>query len=117
MASITQIVNYAATNVPVEWADIINAATFAETLTDDTIRVFDSVKPVYTKVARVKMFAHGAVNNQVWSSNLYGGAVAIDELITTSKKIEIVKGSRKMLIVLTWHPNAGYSVKIAVYNK
>lgn len=117
MATITQIVNYAAANVPAEWAAIINAATFEETLTGDTIRVFDSKKPVHTKINRSAMFAYGEINNQVWSSNLYGGAVAIDELVTTSKKIEIVKGNRKMLIVLTWYPNAGYGVKIAVYNK
>ena len=116
MATITQVVNYAAANVPAEWATIINAANFTETLTGDTIRVFDSAKPVHTKTNRATMFAHGEINNQTWASNL-GMNAAVDQLIVTSKKIEIIKGNRKMVVFLTWHPNAGYSVKIAVYNK
>lgn len=116
MATIDQIVNYAYNNTPFEWAELIDAATFVETLTADTIRVFDSVKNVSTSTPRATLFAHGEINDRSWASNL-GMNLAVDELIITSKKIEIVKGTRKMVVFLTWYPNAGYSVKIVVYNK
>lgn len=120
-ATIQQIVNYAASNAPAEWAQIINAATFVETLTADTIRVFDS-KPVKSRTSRADMFAHGEIDNQVYASNLgskvaEAGPINNDRLVVTSKRIDIVKNSRKMVVWITWYPLTGYGAKIAVYNR
>jgi len=115
-ATIQQVVDYAASNVPAAWGEIINACTFPDAncyALSGKIRILCSDKPVLRKANLDAVWAHGETETTGWASN-HGWNGAGDKLLTLGKCITIVKNNRTMRVFVKRIPGVGFTVTISV---